>query len=227
MLGATRTRMKFFERFRLIRAATAQQIEKWSQDLMLVLRETAREEAELVEAYVAQVRRLNPDKTPLELAKRIMWRRSLKAGGLGGICGIGGFITLPLTMPTNLYYTFRIQARLTLAIAHIYGWNIREDDAITDMLLVMGGSSSIEAAKSVGVSIGTEFAKKAVQKFVTRDVMKKINSVISRKIITKAGEKSLVSFAGLVPLIGAPIGAGFDFFGTLAVGRAAITFYST
>jgi hypothetical protein len=218
---------KIFNRFRIVRDATSQQIEKWSTDLIVVLRETAHEEAKLVDEYVAQVRRLNPDKTPLELAKRIMWRRSLKAGGLGGVCGVGGFITLPVTMPTNLYYTFRIQARLTLATAHIYGWNITEDDAITDMLLVMGGSTSIEAAKSVGVSLGTEFAKKAVQKYVTRDVMKKINSVISRKIITKAGEKSLLSFVELVPLVGAPIGAGFDFFGTLAVGHAAIKFYST
>ena len=218
---------KLFDRFRLIRDATGQQIEKWSQDLMALLRETAHAEGKLVEEYVAQVRRLNPDKTPLELAKRIMWRRSFKAGALGGLCGLGGFITLPVTMPTNLYYSFRIQARLTLAIAHIYGWNIAEDDAITDMLLVMGGSSSIEAVKSVGVSIGNEFAKKAVLKYVTRDVMKKINSVVSRKIITKAGEKSLLSFTELVPLIGAPIGAAFDFFGTLAVGRAAITFYST
>jgi len=218
---------KLFKRFRPIREATAQQIENWSQDLLLLLRKTVQEEARLVEEYVAQVRRLNPEKTSLELAKRIMWRRSLKAGGLGAVCGLGGFLTVPVTMPTNLYYGFRIQARLGLAVAHIYGWNIHEDDTITDMLLVMGGSSSIEAAKNLGIPIGQEFAKKAIQKYITRDVMKRINKVISRKIITKAGEKSLLSFAKLTPLAGAPIGAMFDLLGTFAVGRAAIKFYST
>ncbi len=216
-----------FERFRLIRAATAQQIEKWSDDLILLLRETAQKEASLVEAYVDQIRKLNPDMDSLALAQRIVRRRSLKAGGLGGVCGLGGFITMPVTLPTNLYYTFRIQARMVLAIAHIYGWNIRDEDVITDMLLVMGGASSLQAAKNVGIPIAQEFAKKAVQNYINREVMKKINKVVSRKIITKAGEKSLVSFAELVPLLGAPVGAAFDYFGTRAVGRAAITFYST
>lgn len=216
-----------FHHFRVVRAASGQQIEKWSDDLILVLRETARKEASLVEAYVDQIRRLNPDMDRLGLARRIVRRRSLKAGGLGAVCGLGGFITMPVTLPTNLYYTFRIQARMVLAIAHIYGWDIRDEDVITDMLLVMGGTSSLQAAKSVGVPIAQEFAKKAVQKYINREVMKKINKVVSRKIITKAGEKSLVSFAELVPLVGAPVGAGFDYFGTRAVGKTAIIFYST
>src|SRR5581483_5026100 len=143
-----------FDRFRLVRAATAQQIEKWSDDLILLLRETAQKEASLVEAYVDQIRKLNPDMDQSALARRIVRRRALKAGGLGGVCGLGGFITMPVTMPTNLYYTFRIQARMVLAIAHIYGWDIRDEDVITDMLLVMGGASSLQAAKSVGIQVG-------------------------------------------------------------------------
>ncbi len=96
-----------FDRFRPIRAATGQQIEKWSDDLILLLRETAQKEASMVEAYVEQIRKLNPGMARLALARRIVRRRALKAGGLGGVCGIGGFITMPVTMPTNLYYTFR------------------------------------------------------------------------------------------------------------------------
>ena len=181
----------------------------------------------MVEAYVDQVRRLNPEMTPLELAQRIVRRRSLKAGGLGVIFNLGGIITMPVTLPANLYYTFRIQARMVLAIAHIYGWNVEDDDVITDMLLVMGGASGMQAVKSAGIEIGKEFAKKAVNKYITRDVMKAINKVLSRKIITKAGEKSLVTFGELVPLVAGPIGGAIDYFGTRGVGKAAIIFYST
>ena len=59
----------------------------------------------------------------------------------------------------------------------------------------------------------------------TSEVMKRLNRVISRKIISKAGEKSLISFTKLVPVIGAPIGGAFDYLGTMAVGRTALKFY--
>ena len=128
-------------------------------------------------------------------------------------------------MPSDMYLTFRIQARMVLSIAHIHGWNINDDDTITDILLVMGGNAGVNALKNLGIKIGEEYTKKAAQKYITREIMKKINRVVSRKIISKAGEKSLASFVKLVPIIGAPVGAGFDYFGTQAVGRTALKFY--
>ena len=56
--------------------------------------------------------------------------------------------------------------------------------------------------------------------------MKRITSLIGRKIITKAGEKSLTSFMKMVPLVGAPIGFAFDWFAARAVGHFAIKYYS-
>lgn len=93
-------------------------------------------------------------------------------------------------------------------------------------LLVMGGDAGINAVKGAGIKVGQEFAKKRVNKFITREIIKKVNKILSRKIITKAGEKSLTSFAKLVPVVGAPIGAAFDYFGTLGIGRLALRFYS-
>ena len=58
----------------------------------------------------------------------------------------------------------------------------------------MGGSATIGSFSQVGIKIGQEYTKKTVQKYITREVMKRLNRVISRKIISKAGEKSLISF---------------------------------
>lgn len=218
---------KAFDHFHIVRQATAEQIDRWSEERIRLIRDTAHDEARLVEAYVAQIRRLNPAMDHHSLAHRIMRRRSLKAGCLGAVCGLGGFITFPVTMPASLDHTFRIQARMVLSIGHIYGWDITDDDVITDMLLLIGGSSGLQAAKSVGIQVGQEFAKKAVQNCINREMLKKINKVVSRKIITKAGQKSFTSFTKLIPLVGAPIGGGFDYFGTRGIGRAAIAFYST
>ncbi len=149
----------------------------------------------------------------------------MKAGGIGAICGLGGFLALPITMPSDMYLTFRIQARMVLAIAYIYGWDVHDDDFATDILLVMGGNAGIDTLKKVGIKVGHEYTKKVAEKLITKEVMKKVNKIVSKKIITKAGEKSLVSFTKLVPLVGAPIGGAFNYFGTLVVGRTALKFY--
>lgn len=190
---------KFSGRFGLIRKLSEENIQKWSGEFLTLLKSTIEKEATHVEEYVNHIRELNEGIGGESLSKKIISRRSWKAGGIGAVCGLGGFITMPITMPSDMYLTFRIQARMVLAIAHTYGWNIYDEDTATDILLVMGGNAGVNALKNIGIKMGQEYTKKAVQKHITREVMKKINKIISRKIITKAGEKSVVSFAKLVP----------------------------
>ncbi len=210
-----------------IRKMTEAQIEKWSAELIDILREALKSERGFVKDYVENIKRLNPGLTSSELAYNIISRRTWKAAGVGALCSVGGILTLPITMPMELYYCFRIQARMVMAIACSYGWNLDDEDFIADILLVMGGVKALADLKVAGIGLGNEFAKRAVQKYVTRDVMKKINKVVSRKIITKAGEKSATSFVKLVPLVGAPIGFTVQFVGTKAMGNTALAFYGS
>ncbi len=149
----------------------------------------------------------------------------MKAGGIGTICSLGGFPAMPITMPGDMYMTFRIQARMVLAVAYIYGWDVRDDDIATNILLLMCGSAGISALKKLGVKIGQEYTKRFVAKHVKKEMVKQLKQLVSRKIITKAGEKKIVNFTKLVPLVGAPIGGVLNYFGTLDVGRTALKFY--
>lgn len=214
-----------FGLFRLFRKMTEGRIQKWSEELIQILKRTVEKEAVYIGEYVDQLRRLNPRISNEQLARKIISRKSLKAGGIGAAFNVGGLITMPITMPVDLYYCFRIQARMVLSVAYVYGWDIRSESTATDILLVMAGNAGINALRKAGIKIGEEFAKKAVQKFVTREVMKRINKILSRKIITKAGAKSFTSFAKLVPIVGAPIGGGFNYVGTLTIGKLALKFY--
>lgn len=213
-------------RMNIFKKMSEEKIEKWSGELLNIIQNALLNEADCVQEYVEQLKRLNPGISDEDLVKKIISRRALKSGGIGAICGFGGVITMPITMPADMYYTFKIQALLVMSIAYIYGWNIRNQDAITEILLVMGGNAGLSALKDASIKIGQEFVKKGIDKYITREVMKKINRIISRKIITKAGEKSLTSFTKLVPVIGAPIGGAFDYFGTKAIGKAAWIFYT-
>lgn len=129
---------KLSGKFGVIKEMTEEQIQRWSQELILILKQSIETEAIHVEDYVNQLRRLNPDISDEELARKIISRRSLRAGGIGAICDLGGLVTLPITMPADLYYCFKIQARMVLAIAYIYGWNIHDPDMATDIFARYG-----------------------------------------------------------------------------------------
>lgn len=178
-----------------------------------------------IEAYVDKLVEQNNGISCNELAKKILHRKSIKNGLIGAITGLGGLITLPVSIPTDLIFSWRIQASMAFSIAYVYGHTKDTTDLKTDLYLILAGDSAKEALKRIGIEVSKNITKKAVQKYITRDIMVKIWKVIGQKIITKAGEKSLTSFMKMVPLVGAPVGFAFDWASTQTVGKFAITYY--
>lgn len=178
-----------------------------------------------IELYVDKLREQNKGISCDELAKKILHRKSIKNGLIGAITGVGGLITLPVSVPADLVSSWRIQASMAFSIAYVYGHTKDTTDLKTDLYLILAGDSAKEAMKRIGIEISKSVTKKAIQKYITRDVMIKIWKVVGQKIITKAGEKSLTSFMKMVPLVGAPVGFAFDWFATETVGRFAMSYY--
>ena len=149
----------------------------------------------------------------------------MKNGLVGAVTGLGGMITLPVTIPTDLICSWRIQASMAFSIAYAYGHTKDTTDLRTDLYLILAGDSSKEVLKRLGIETTKGVTKKLVDKYITREVMVKIWKYIPQKIITKAGEKSAASFMKMVPLVGAPVGFVFDWGATQAVGRVAMSYY--
>lgn len=175
-----------------------------------------------IKSYVDKLHEQNPGISDDDLARKIVSRKSLKNGLVGAATGVGGLITLPVTVPSDLVASWRIQATMAFSIAYVYDYTPDK----TDIYLIMAGDATKELLKRVGIEVGKEVTKKAMQKYITREVMKKIWKIVGRKIITKAGEKSVTSITKWVPLIGAPIGFGFDYAAARTVGHFAIKYYS-
>ena len=176
-------------------------------------------------AYVNKLYEQNPGISRDELAKKILSRKSIKNGFIGATTGIGGLITLPVSVPTDLVCSWRIQATMSFSIAYVYGHTKDTTDLKTDLYIIMAGDSVKEAIKRFGIEVSKDITKKAVNKYITKDIMSKIWKVVGRQIITKAGEKSMTSFMKLVPVVGAPVGFVFDWTATQTVGKFAIKYY--
>lgn len=178
-----------------------------------------------VESFIEGLRAKYPGLDNEALAHKMLTKSSLQAGAAGLITGVGGLLTLPVTVPANLLATWRIQAVLVIRIAYLFGAAHDKEQLMRDVLLVMAGDAGKEALKTAGVMVGKHWTKKAVDTLITRQVMNVIWKVVPRTVITKAGQKSLLSFTRMVPGVGGVVGFGFDWAYAQMIGRRAITYY--
>jgi EcsC family protein len=179
-----------------------------------------------VEDYVNKLRSQNPGISDDALARKIIRRKSFKNGLVGAATGVGGILTLPVSVPSDVYVSWRIQVFMACSVAYTYGHTAETTDLKTDVYLILAGDAAKESLKRLGIEVGKSVTKKAVERYFTREVMKNLWAVMGQRVITKAGQKSLTSFTKMVPLVGAPIGYAFDWSAARGVGHFAIKYYS-
>lgn len=179
----------------------------------------------IIQNYVDKLRSQNSGITNDDLAKKILNRKSFKNGLVGAFTGLGGLPALPIAVPADLIASWKIQAFMAFSIAYVYGHTTDTTDLKTDFYLIMAGDAAKEALKRLGIEVSKSVTKKAIERYVTREIMVKIWKVVGQKIITKAGQKSFTSFMKMVPIAGAPIGFVFDWTSSRIVGNFAIKYY--
>ena len=131
------------------------------------------------------------------------------AATTGGLTGLGGLITLPITVPVGVGGYYLLGARLAAGIAHLRGHDVNNEDVRTAVLLTMLGSAGTEIIKDAGITISTKGLASALAK-VPGKVFIDINKKVGFRLVTKGGTKGVINAGKLVPLIGAPIGATVD-----------------
>lgn len=149
----------------------------------------------------------------------IRWESS-KNFGSGLVTGLGGFLTLPVTVPSALGASWIIQARMCGAIAALYGHKVKNDRVRTLVLLSLLGDAAKEALKEVGVKAGQKLSLSLIQK-VPGKALIEINKKIGFRLLTKAGQKGIVNLSKMVPIVGGIMGGTFDATSCVAVGKIA------
>lgn len=138
----------------------------------------------------------------------------------GFITGLGGIITLPVAVPSALGASWLIQARMSGAIAVIYGHSLQEDRVRTFVLLSLLGDAGKEVLKQAGIKVGTKIAQNAIKR-IPGKVLIEINKKVGFRLLTKAGEKGVVNLTKAVPVVGGVVGGAFDALTCRIVGHAA------
>lgn len=138
----------------------------------------------------------------------------------GFVTNLGGLLTLPIAIPAALGASWVLQARMSAAIASIYGHDITSDRLKTFIVVALVGGSLKDLAKTAGIQIGQRFAQKALQQIPGR-LLSEINKQVGTRLLTKAGSTGIIRFMTAVPLVGGFIGGGVDAAYCRAVGLSA------
>lgn len=138
----------------------------------------------------------------------INWETS-KNFSTGFITGLGGFVTLPVTIPASLGASWILQMRMAAAIARIYGHDLKEDRVRTLLLCIIIGQDIKEVCKQVGIKVAQNLTYVAIRKLPV-EMLKRINRAVATQLVTKAGAKGLINLTKLVPVVGGVVGGTFD-----------------
>lgn len=157
---------------------------------------------------------------PYEQANSLIRWQNTKAATSGFITGLGGIMTLPVAIPANIASVLYVQVRMIAAIAHIGGYDVRNDKVKTLVFACMAANSAKDVAKDIGIAVGNKLAMNAV-KSISGKTINEINKRVGFKLLTKFGEKGIINIGRAVPILGGIIGGSFDAYATNAVGNVA------
>ena len=174
---------------------------------------------ELAEDYLAKT---NSREKAID---KLIGYQTVLCGTNGFITGLGGLLVLPVAIPTNILSTIYIQLRMIAAIAHINGYDIYSDQVRTIAYACLTGSSAANILKNVGIKISEKMAVNALKR-VPGAILIKINQQVGFRLVTKFGQKDLVNFGKMMPLVGGVVGGVFDTGMTLTIGNIAKKVFS-
>lgn len=149
----------------------------------------------------------------------ILWQNS-KSATSGFLSGLGGIITLPVAIPANITSVILVQMRLIAAIAHMGGYDLKDDQVKSFVYACLAGNGAKDILKNSGIQIGKKLAVSGIKK-VPFEVIKKINQAVGFRLLTKFGEKGVINLGKMVPLAGGIIGGTIDAWATNTVGKVA------
>jgi uncharacterized protein (DUF697 family) len=149
----------------------------------------------------------------------IRWQNT-KSATTGFLTGLGGIITMPITIPADIAVVLFVQMRMVAAIAHIGGYDLKDDEVKTFVYTCLAGNGAKEILRNTGIELGKKLAISGIKK-IPGATLTKINQAVGFRLLTKFGEKGVINLGKLVPLAGGIIGGTVDGISTNIVGNVA------
>ncbi|WP_252183584.1 EcsC family protein [Rossellomorea vietnamensis] len=93
----------------------------------------------------------------------IRWQNT-KSATSGFLSGLGGLITLPVAIPANIASVTYVQIRMIAAIAHMKGYDLKDDQVKTFVFVCLTGQAASDILKQTGIKAGTALTTQAIKR---------------------------------------------------------------
>ena len=146
-----------------------------------------------------------------EAAQAFMQNQIKKCTVSGFVTGLGGLLTIPVTVPANIASVLYVQMRMIACLAYMGGYDVRSKEVKTLLYACLAGVSLNLILKELGAKLGSERVDKLLDKIPESSVptiSQKIYSQLAVKTGAKVGSGTL---GKAIPLIGGVVGGALDY----------------
>ena len=155
-------------------------------------------------------------------ALRIIARDHRQLGAAGGfITGLGGFFTMPLSLPANILEFYLLATRLTAATAKVRGYDIDQPEIRSAILLTLVGADSDDMLRKAGLhAAGGKLSALALDRLPAPAVMV-LNKAVGFRLLARIGQGTFARLGRAVPIVGGMLGAVVDVYMLGRIGKQA------
>ena len=151
--------------------------------------------------------------------KQIIENHVRLAGAQGFLTNIGGLVTMPVAVPTNIAGLALIQCRMVAAILHLRGYDLDDPRVRNGILAALLGEERMLSMIKKKKLPGTPMAVATAPVNDPHLGVVMANEVAAEMITRMAGKRIAFTVGRRVPVVGGLIGMGTDGFATWQIGR--------
>jgi len=149
----------------------------------------------------------------VEKAVARLARQTLVTGSIGGfVTGLGGFVTMPVSLPVNVAEFYLQAVRMVGGIASLRGYDLEEPRVRTAVLLTLVGSDSHEVLEKAGMTSASGRITSYALKGLPPGALMIINKAVGFRLMRGVSEKVLSRLGRGIPVAGGLVGGGIDGF---------------
>lgn len=141
---------------------------------------------------------------------RVVGQHRRLAGTEGFLTSVGGFLTLAVAIPANVFAFYTVATRMTAAIAHLRGHDLADERIRTAVLLTLTGSGATDILTKAGVSVGGSAALQLAGRSLPKSALMVIQKAVGFRLLRGAGVRMFNRAGRWLPLLGGAVGAALD-----------------
>ncbi len=157
-----------------------------------------------------------------QMVNNVIFQSTVWSMGEGFISGIGGIAGIPVDVAS----TFYSQMKLTSTLFTIHDIDTKSEAAQPLILAAATGISLGELANYLGTQAVSQAIEKALLSIPSRSFTQ-INQLLGIKLISQAGERTLVNVAKMMPLIGSAVNGTVNGVIMASCGNSVLVFIKT